>query len=157
MQLNITKTRNLDIRALYLETLSRMKSAHPCTTTEQVIRSLMKASAPRFYLTTEYAMRIVSLLNRGEPIPVTNHNKIKMYREIHRRYLIARKARPKDGTYQIIDDIINSPAPSFYVDYPTIRSIVYQSFRLKDARANMLYKNNMHHPVKSMLQRRKKL
>jgi hypothetical protein len=156
MQLNIGKMRALDVRELYLSTLSRMSSAHPCTTTEQVIRAILKAPAPRFYLTAEYALRIVSLLSHNKPIPVTNHNKIMMYHEIYRRYLIAKEQRPKGDVYQIIKDILKSPAPSFYVSYSTLRAIVYTSLRIKNANANSLYKRKMQHSVESMLQRRKR-
>lgn len=94
----------------------------------EVFGKTINSRAPQFYTTVERAQRYVSLLERGLKLPIKDTNKIKMYKEIYKRY-IAIKNRCPAVKYSVIEQIINEPAPSFYVSPFTIRRIVYNSLK----------------------------
>lgn len=53
-------------------------------------------------------------------------NKLEMFQEIYRRYLLARQAGPDRDTFDIVSDIVNQPAPQFYLTPRTIGEIFYR-------------------------------
>jgi hypothetical protein len=52
-----------------------------------------------------------------------------MYKEIYRRYMQRMKDESNRYKYVILEQIIEEPAPSFYLDEETFRGIVYKSLR----------------------------
>ncbi len=89
--------------------------------------------APRFYVSFENARRFVSLLERGEKIPLRQKNTIAMYEELHRRFVALRRYKRQHGVrranYTLLEEIINQPAPSFYTDAETLRCLFYWHLR----------------------------
>ena len=69
---------------------------------------------------------------RGKRLPITNSNKRKMYMEIYRRYREQVKDSDARYKYLILENIIEEPAPSFYLDEETFRGIVYSTLRRKE-------------------------
>lgn len=97
---------------------------------ENIMIIAANSPAPRFYCTFEQARRIVSLLDRGKELPIENENKIRMYKELHRRFV---EARNKTGikSFSLLEEIITQPAPSFYLDFETFRALVYKAMNEK--------------------------
>lgn len=85
--------------------------------------------APRFYVTFENARRFISMLARKKKLPLINSNKLAMYKEIYRRYVQRIKDDSRRYKYMILEQIIEEPAPSFYLDEDTFRGIVYRTLR----------------------------
>ena len=85
--------------------------------------------APRFYVTFENARRFISMLSRKKKLPLINKNKVAMYKEIYQRYIKRVKDSSKRYKYVILEQIIEEPAPSFYLDEETFRGIVYKTLR----------------------------
>ena len=85
--------------------------------------------APRFYVTFENARRFISILSRKKKLPLINPNKVAMYKEIYHRYIKRVKDSSKRYKYIILEQIIEEPAPSFYLDEETFRGIVYKTLR----------------------------
>ena len=88
-----------------------------------------KMEAPRFYVTFDYARCIVLMLDRGLELPLKNENKKRMYEELHRR--LKKKRGDKKGCYNLLEEIIASPAPEFYMDAETFKQIFYKTIRSK--------------------------
>ena len=88
-----------------------------------------KFPAPCFSVTFDNARRFVSMLDRGLELPIVNENKKRMYKELHRRLNKARG--DKEKCYQLLNDIINSPAPEFYMDVETFKGVFYKTIRSK--------------------------
>ena len=126
---SVRDTRKQDIIDSFFKTLKEQRKTRPFITQNEVIEQAAKGSAPRFYVTFENARRFVSLLMRGKPLPITNKNKIAMYKEIYRRYKAREKNCDNRYKYVILEDIIEEPAPSFYIDMETFRGIVYRTLR----------------------------
>lgn len=125
----VRETRKQDVVESFFESLKEVRKTKPYATQEEVIRHAVKKEAPRFYVTFENARRFVSLLARNKKLPLINRNKLAMYKEIYKRYLQRVKDCSKRYKYIILEQIIEEPAPSFYLDEETFRSIVYRALR----------------------------
>lgn len=88
-----------------------------------------KMPAPRFYITFDKAMRFVSMLDRGLELPLKNENKKRMYQELYNR--LKKKRGDKKGCYTLLEEIITSPAPEFYMDAETFKQVFYKTIRSK--------------------------
>lgn len=88
-----------------------------------------KMEAPRFYVTFDQARRFVSMLDRGLELPLTFESKIRMYQELYNR--LKKKRGDKKQCYQFLEEIINSPAPEFYMDAVTFKQVFYKTIRNK--------------------------
>lgn len=126
---DVRELRKQDVLKSFFESLKEVKKRKPYATQEEVIRHAVNSKAPRFYVTFENARRFVSLLSRKKKLPLINHNKLAMYKEIYRRYLQRVKENGKRYRYIILEEIIEEPAPSFYLDEDTFRGIVYKTLR----------------------------
>lgn len=91
-----------------------------------------KMPAPRFYVTFELARKYVSMLDRGLELPITNKRKLAMYQELLCR-LKERRGNQKK-CYNLLGEIIESPAPCFYMDAETFRIAFYKTIRSKKGR-----------------------
>lgn len=89
-----------------------------------------KMEAPRFYVTFDQARRFVSMLDRGLELPLKSENKKRMYKELYRR--LKKKRGDKKGCYTLLEEIITSSAPEFYMDAETFKQIFYKTIRNKE-------------------------
>ena len=130
----VRELRRQDVLNCFFDSLKELRKTKPFATQNEVIETASMSKAPRFYVTFENARRFISLLMRGKPLPIVNENKVKMYKEIYRRY----KTRVKDANarykYLILESIIEEPAPSFYLDEETFRGLVYKTLRENSGR-----------------------
>lgn len=88
-----------------------------------------KMEAPSFYVTFDDARRLVSMLDRGLELPLKNENKKRMYQELYNR--LKKKRGDKKLCYQLLEEIITSPAPEFYMDAETFKQVFYKTIRNK--------------------------
>lgn len=125
----VSAIRNEDVVNAFFDAVKSMRKDIPYTPQDKIIEHALKGGAPRFYTTFENARRFVSLLERGKDLPLTNPNKIAMYRELHRRYREIRERQTCCNGYSVLENIIEQPAPSFYIDIDTFRGILYKSYK----------------------------
>ncbi len=129
MDYTLKQTRNKTIKNSYFDALKLLRQKNPYVSTEDVISKLIDMEAPRFYISFDNAQRIVSRMRRGLSVKVSNERKMEMYREIYRRFEeIA--SQSKSCNYQVLEKILSTTAPSFYVDKTTMRGIVYKTLKL---------------------------
>lgn len=122
------KQREHDIMHRYFEMLKCSRTSTNAMCRKDILHLLAEGQAPRFYVTYEIARRIISRMERKLPISVNNKRKREMYDEIYKRYSDLKKATGCIG-YRCLDEIILSPAPSFYVSDMTMQGIIYRSLR----------------------------
>lgn len=115
------------VNALY-----KAMSENPDKKIGELFEIACKMPAPRFYVTFELARKYVSMLDRGLSLPLTNENKKRLYQELHRR--LNRKRGDKKGYYKLLEEIIASPAPCFYMDAETFKQVFYKTIRSKKGR-----------------------
>ncbi|MBQ8336732.1 MAG: hypothetical protein IJY44_04295 [Bacteroidaceae bacterium] len=129
MKNSLREIRKQDIVNCFYDSYKKLKKSRPFATQDEVIEQAMKSEAPRFYVTFENARRFVSLLSRKKKLPISNTNKLAMYKEIYRRYSQRVEDMDKRYKYIILERIIEEPAPSFYIEEETFRGIVYKTLR----------------------------
>lgn len=107
----------------------KLKKENPNITIKEAADIISKSPAPRFFCNYENALRMVSLLNRGKELPITNENKIAMYKDIYRIW----SEKDVDNAHQLdkrvkymdtLPDVLGSPAPSFYLSKDTIIGLI---------------------------------
>ena len=112
------------VNALY-----KAMSENPGKNMSELFDIARKKEAPRFYVSFDNARRFVSMLDRGLELPIVNENKRAMYKELYCRL---KKVRgDKERCYGLLTDIINSPAPEFYMDYETFKNTFYRAVKSK--------------------------
>ncbi len=126
---DVRDIRKRDVVNSFFESLKEVRKSRPYATQDEVIKHAVSKNAPRFYVTFENARRFVSMLARKKKLPLINSNKLAMYKEIYQRYLQKVKDTGKRYKYIILEQIIEEPAPSFYIDEDTFRGIVYRTLR----------------------------
>lgn len=109
--------------------LHKAMSENPDKKIGELFEIARKMPAPRFYITSENAMRFVSRLDRGLELPFKNDNKKRMYQELYNR--LKKKRGDKKGCYTLLEEIITSPAPEFYMDVETFKQVFYKTIRNK--------------------------
>lgn len=123
----VSEMRKQAVIEVFFETLTRMRKVNPDINLGDVIKEAVKSSAPRFYISFENARRFISLLARKKRLPISNSNKLSMYKEIYARYL--KKIKDDCSGYTILESILEEPAPSFYIDEGTFKGLLYRSIR----------------------------
>ena len=136
---SVREQRKQDVIDCFFDTLKEMRKTRPYVTNNEIIEEATRQTAPRFYVTFENARRFISLLSRKKKLPLINDNKLSMYKEIYRRYINRVKDCSKRYKYLILENIIEEPAPSFYLDEETFRGIVYKTLRRNQRNATMAY------------------
>lgn len=112
------------VNALY-----KAMSENPDKKIEELFETARKMPAPRFYITSENARCFVSMLDRGLELPLKNENKKRMYQELYNR--LKKKRGDKKKCYFLLEEIITSSAPEFYMDAETFKHIFYKTIRSK--------------------------
>lgn len=114
----------------YFNSMRELVSKDPFVSQREIAEHAVKSIAPRFFTTYENARRIISLMIRRKKIPIINKNRIEMYKEIYKRFIKRSKENLYSyGSYKLLEDIINSPAPSFYMNINTFQGILYKTLR----------------------------
>ena len=126
---SVREIRKKDVLNSFFESLREVRKTRPYATQYEVIKHAVKRKAPRFYVTFENARRFISILSRKKKLPLINPNKVAMYKEIYHRSIKRVKDSSKRYKYIILEQIIEEPAPSFYLDEETFRGIVYKTLR----------------------------
>lgn len=122
-------TMKRDILNVYLASLLRMRRDNSSVRVLEVIDEASRSAAPRFYVCPRHAREIATRIIDGKPFPTPlSPLKVEMYNEIARRYVAIRE----DGndTRQpifIFNEIVEQPAPSFYIAFSTFRNILYEA------------------------------
>lgn len=132
MNKEMVEIRDRDIIDAYFDSMKNVKCTSPYVSRDSIINDMMKKPAPRFYITYDSARKNVSLLCKGKKLPFTNRNKIRMYSDIYRLFL---QQKADNKGYMILEDIITSPAPSFYIESFTMGDIVYKALKHRKCRS----------------------
>lgn len=114
-----------DLSLLYKSILSRNTQEGKIVTRAQICKEISLCSAPRFYITLDYARRVINNFTRG--INTVRGTRNKKHLELYRRYLAL---PPEKRSINDIKEIIDSPAPSFYLSPHRINHLLYKSLKL---------------------------
>lgn len=96
------------------------------TTDLAFYQHIADSPSSRFWVTEERATLVVQSMLKGIPIDNMLSTKVDMYREIYNRYLRLKALHPEQSISVIISEIINQPAPKFYMTAKSVREIIYR-------------------------------
>jgi len=114
--------RNSDLMRAYREEL-RLHQGEPLMV---VFRAAVNRPSQRFWVSEERAAIVVSAMTRGVKLEKMGANKREMYQEIYNRVMEARKRNPEESIYNLTFDIVNGPAPKFYLTPSSAKVIVHK-------------------------------
>lgn len=118
-----------DIYNTFIEMRKELLVIYPHITNQAIFDMLVMKEAPRFYICTERAQRIISIMEKGADPNLICKSRVQMFKELFKRYKSRRKKDPYIPKYILIEQIINEPAPSFYSCYFSIKRTVYDYIR----------------------------
>lgn len=120
--LDFTNQRNEDLMRAFREQLSSAR----IIVMPEVFERVALSPASRFWVSEERAAIVISAIDSGREVPRMRDNKREMFEEIYRRYKIARGANPRASVYQLVSEIVNQPAPKFYLTSRTVGELIYR-------------------------------
>lgn len=124
---NFANEKSADILKSYERVIKSLGEKARYMSKESLVDIAFKSKAPRFYVSYEYARRIIWEKLNG--IESARRKLIKeMHDELFRRYKDLNKIQ---GSYLILNDIIRSEAPSFYLKKGHFRNIIYKQLKSK--------------------------
>lgn len=99
--------------------------SHPFVKISDFYETLVEMPASRFYVSEERAIKVIYLMIQGKAdIKKMYPMKRDMYREILRRVLDLKRAYPERNTRDLCIEVVNQPAPKFYITAASARQII---------------------------------
>lgn len=120
--LDFTKERNNDLLHVYR---TRLKEAGFIVMPD-IFQLVANSPARRFYVSEERASIVISAMLSGNKLTKMRSNKREMFNEIFRRFLILRKQKPNSSVYDLVSEIVQQPAPKFYLTARTVGEFIYR-------------------------------
>lgn len=112
--------RNQDLMRAYRELMSTTRYIKM----SDIYRRVVDMPSQRFWVSEERAAIVVSNMLKGRSIDQMRPNKREMFEEICRRVRELQKERPEETVYNLVFDVVGSPAPKFYLTPKTAKVIV---------------------------------
>lgn len=125
--LEFTEQRNKEL----LETYKNYLDRHYLYVMPEIHKMVAESPSSRFWVSEERASIVVSAMLAGKALPRMNKNKLEMFKEIFTRFLQLKKIFPKRSVYDLVFDIVNQPAPKFYMTPRTVGEYIN---RIKNCR-----------------------
>lgn len=120
--LDFTKERNNDLLHVYR---TQLKEAGFIVMPD-IFQLVANSPARRFYVSEERASIVISAMLSGNKLTKMRSNKREMFNEIFRRFLILRKQKPNSSVYHLVSEIVQQPAPKFYLTARTVGEFIYR-------------------------------
>ena len=93
----------------------------------EVSNLIVNMPCSRFWVSEERAMVVVAALIKGRPVLDTMRpTKREMFQEIFIRVTELRKKHPKSPLFDLVMEVVNSPAPKFYMRPRCAMEIIYK-------------------------------
>lgn len=111
-----------DLRNDYVNIFKKTLLENSGLKTRELHEMAINSQAPQWYCTTETAIRALACIEKAEngQDVFGNPYKREKYYELHRRVLSAEQNSSLPRA-EIVEEIIQGPAPSFYISYRTAR------------------------------------
>ncbi len=97
---------------------------------ERAFKDAVAQEAPRFWVSEHRAAVVIARMLKGEEdLSRMYEEKRAMYQEIFRRVKALRKKRPEAPVSELVEEVINAPAPSSYMSWQRAKGIIYAEKR----------------------------
>jgi len=115
--------RNKDLMRAYRTLLEADKKMR----LQEVYRKVVIMPSERFWVSEERASIVVSAMETGKTlldVGVSAPARKEMFEEIFRRYCVLREQRPDASIYDLVSEVVVSPAPKFYLTPSSAKVII---------------------------------
>lgn len=124
-----TRQRNENLRREFFSRLGR--NGHSL---EVLFDELASVPADRFYINEERVYKLLRAESNGKPMPPSTtrpvlRSRLVMIAEIRRRVYRLMSARPGLPLRDAVYEVVNSPAPSFYLKRDSLKTLLYRYLR----------------------------
>ena len=121
--LEFTHQRNDELMRAFREALDK----RPFIDISEVSEVIVNMPCSRFWVSEERAMVVVSAIIKGKPVLDTMRpTKREMFQEIYNRVCLLRQQQPDAPLFDLVMDVVNSPAPKFYMRPRCAMEIIYK-------------------------------
>ena len=112
MQKDNTVERDLVLLKSYKEALSQ---AHYPFLLSDVIECAIRKPAKRFYCATRGVYEAIQLIRKGVIPEYCSEERERLVLDVHERVLALEKRNPETSLKLLIEEVLDSPAPEFYL------------------------------------------
>lgn len=91
---------------------------------DDILLSVINSRTSRLWLSENRAAEIIKSFIRADGKFKPNPKRAEIYSEVWRRYRRLRSKRPNDAFSDIVFDVVNSPADSFYLTIGSAKVII---------------------------------
>jgi hypothetical protein len=93
----------------------------------RIAETVVSTPCSRFWVSEERAMVVVAAMMKGKPVlSAMRPSKQEMFSEIYRRVMEMKRKRPGVPLSELVMDVVNSPAPKFYMRPRCAMEIIYK-------------------------------
>lgn len=120
--LEFTRERNADLLHAYRIQIARARHIRM----KDIGRAIVNMPASRFWVSEERAAVVISAMLAGRDLPANMRpTKCEMFSEIFNRVMKLRHLRPNTPVADLVAEVVNSPAPKFYMLPRYAMNIIY--------------------------------
>ena len=112
--------RNKDLIRVYKQLVCESRQIY----LPEICRKLVNMPSERFWVSEERASIVISDMLKGRSIEKMTPNKREMYEEIYRRVQELRKDNPGATVYELVSQVVEGPAPKFYLTPKSAKVII---------------------------------
>ena len=121
--LEFTHDRNRELMSAFRKAIAD----RPFIDITEVSEAIVNMPCSRFWVSEERAMVVVTAMLKGKPIlAAMRPTKREMFQEIYNRVLRLRASRPDAPISILVSQVVNSPAPKFYLRPRCAMEIIYK-------------------------------
>lgn len=115
--------RNEDIMRAYLQEIARCDQIY----LPEIFNRVVNMPSKRFWVSPKRAAIVISNMMRGDTLADMRPTKREMFQEIFRRVLKLQEKNPEMSIYEIAIEVVQEPAPKFYLTAGSARVIIYRA------------------------------
>lgn len=137
---DFTKERDADILRAYKEVISVRDNIGLL----EIERRLLQSPSKRFWVSVDRAYNVILNMLNGKSISNMNSQKREMFQEIFRRFKIYSKEHPSLTKMDVIWQVCNQEAPSFYLTPKSMHVILHRVRKEEKKRCYELRQRKLH-------------
>lgn len=99
-----------------------------------IFQKVADSPSSRFWVSEERAAVVVAAMLAGKPLPPMRANKREMFGEIFRRFLNGRREHPGKTLAEVVEMVVNQPAPRLYMTPRYVGEVIYNAKRERHGR-----------------------
>lgn len=107
----------------------------------ELLRRTVNSPSERFWVSEYRATYVIKAIMSGDELRGMTNMKREMFMEIYRRTMKLRKKRPDADLFDLVNIVVNQPAPKFYLTPGSANVIIHKAKRKwKEERMRKLHR-----------------